>query len=422
MFGALHSPSVVPEGALLELAHVFAPRAEGGRDLVLLDLQGLGRLWASPHDVADALRQAALERGLPPLTIVVAATRSCAAHLARARAPGVHVVAAGLEAKALASLPLALLDLPEEAAQTLARWGVRLLGELAALPSAGLVARLGPPALRWQRAARGEDERPLVPTRPSVPFDVHLDLDWPIEGLEPLAFVLGPVLERLAALLEAHGCRAVSLTLDLGLADRHVATRVVRTAAPTLSPRTWRTLLLLDLEANPPADAVVAITVRAAPVSARGTQFSLFEIAVPSPERLSETMARLSEWTKNGRAGSPALVPTHRPGAFVMTGFVPSEAPAPTPLAVPRLRIALRAYRPPRPVRVELHDGVPAAVRGAGLDAVVVSRAGPWRASGDWWDVVWSRDEWDVELRSAGLYRIFHDRLRRGWFVEGELD
>ena len=46
----------------------------------------------------------------------------------------------------------------------------------------------------------------------------------------------------------------------------------------------------------------------------------------------------------------------------------------------------------------------------------------PWRASGDWWDVAWSREEWDVALAAGGLYRIFRDRLRDEWFVEGELD
>ena len=52
----------------------------------------------------------------------------------------------------------------------------------------------------------------------------------------------------------------------------------------------------------------------------------------------------------------------------------------------------------------------------------LVDRAGPWRASGDWWDVAWSREEWDVALAGGGVYRIFRDRLREAWFVEGELD
>jgi protein ImuB len=51
-----------------------------------------------------------------------------------------------------------------------------------------------------------------------------------------------------------------------------------------------------------------------------------------------------------------------------------------------------------------------------------VERAGPWRASGDWWDVAWSREEWDVSLGGAGSYRIFRDRIKDAWFVEGEMD
>ena len=71
---------------------------------------------------------------------------------------------------------------------------------------------------------------------------------------------------------------------------------------------------------------------------------------------------------------------------------------------------------------MSLVDGEPAFVSAAAVRGAVVDRAGPWRASGDWWDVAWSREEWDVALAAGGLYRIFRDRLRDEWFVEGELD
>jgi protein ImuB len=85
-------------------------------------------------------------------------------------------------------------------------------------------------------------------------------------------------------------------------------------------------------------------------------------------------------------------------------------------------RVALRAFRPPRPARVAVRDRAPAFVAAAGVRGAVVAHAGPWRASGDWWDVAWSREEWDVALLTGGVYRIFRDRLREAWFVEGELD
>jgi protein ImuB len=71
---------------------------------------------------------------------------------------------------------------------------------------------------------------------------------------------------------------------------------------------------------------------------------------------------------------------------------------------------------------VSVEAGAPVFVAAAGVRGAIVDRAGPWRASGDWWDVAWSRDEWDVQVADGGLFRIFRDRLRGEWFVEGELD
>jgi protein ImuB len=77
-----------------------------------------------------------------------------------------------------------------------------------------------------------------------------------------------------------------------------------------------------------------------------------------------------------------------------------------------------------------LKGGSPSFVSAPGVHGAVAASAGPWRASGDWWDVAWSREEWDVALvlppgratATGGLYRIFLDRLCEEWFVEGELD
>jgi protein ImuB len=56
----------------------------------------------------------------------------------------------------------------------------------------------------------------------------------------------------------------------------------------------------------------------------------------------------------------------------------------------------------------------------------VLWKAGPWRFSGDWWEhEAWSRDEWDLALRSReeiSFHRLVHDLLGGGWFVEGTYD
>jgi protein ImuB len=422
MFGAVHSARIEPPPeALLALAQEFTPRVEAyGAATVLLDLHGLARAWPRPEALGQALVDAARRRGVATPCVALSWSRVAARLLATGR-DGLTVVPPGQEAPLLAPLPLDLLGLVPGQMDLFRRWGLRTLGDLAALPAVGLAERLGPEGPRLRRLARGEDDAPLVPAPPPQRFECTLELDWPVEGLEPLAFLLARVLEPLGHTLATRGRRAAAMTLELGLVDRSVHRRTVKPAAPTGEPRTWRTLLLLDLESHPPRDAIQAITLRAEPTPAREVQFSLLDPAQPSPEQLSETLARLQEWTAAGRAGAPAVLDTHRPGAFAMETFSPGPfrvevAPAPAP------RLSLRAFRPPRPARVSVEAGAPAFVAAAGVRGAVVDRAGPWRASGDWWDAAWSRDEWDVWVEGAGLFRIFRDRLRGEWFVEGELD
>ena len=384
---------------------------------MLLDLHGLGRLWPTPAELGQALLAATHARSIEARA-ALAHARTVALVIACAR-PGLTIVPPGGEAAALAPLPLSLLQLPREREEVLRRWGLRTIGDLARLPVKGLSERFGPEGPRLVRLARGEDAGAFVRTSAPERFETTLDLDWPVDGLEPLAFLLARVLEPLCEALAARGRKAAALTLELGLVDGTMHVRRLAPAAPSGEPRTWRTLLLLDLEVHPPCDAIVRITVRAEPVETRGAQFSLLDPALPSPERLAETMARLVAWTQDGRGGAVQLVDTHRPGAFVVSTFAPGPVPAPAASAVPRL--ALRAFRPPRPAQVSVKDGRPAFVSASGVRGPVADCAGPWRASGDWWDVAWSRDEWDVAL-SRGLYRLFYDRLREAWFIEGELD
>jgi protein ImuB len=429
MYAGLHSPVASSAQVLIELAYRFTPRAEdAGGGSVLLDLRGTGRAWSGPEALGRALIDAGGAAGVE-MRVALAWSRVAALVLARA-VDGLTIVARGDEAAPLAPLPLSALDLSPERQELFRRWGMRTLGDLAALPAAGLAERLGPEGPRLRRLARGEDDAPLVAAPPPERFECALELEWPVDGLEPLSFLLGRALTPLCDGLVARGRRAAVLALDLDLVDGTVHRRVLKPAAPSAAARTLRTLLLLDLEAHPPHDAIRALTVRAEPTPSRTVQFSLLDPAQPSPERLAETMARLHEWTRAGRGGAASVLDTHRPGAFVMGTFTPGpigerrrrDGPARCPRAEPT-RLALRVFRPPLAARVALRDGAPVFVAAAGVRGAIVDRAGPWRASGDWWDMAWSREEWDVELSGrAGVYRIFRDRMRDLWFVEGELD
>ena len=89
----------------------------------------------------------------------------------------------------------------QQCGATLRRWGILRLGALAALPRAEVHARLGELGGSWQRLASGEDDAPLVPWLAEPVFEELVELEWPIEGFEPLSFVLARLLEPLSARL-----------------------------------------------------------------------------------------------------------------------------------------------------------------------------------------------------------------------------
>jgi protein ImuB len=322
---------------------------------------------------------------------------------------------------------------------TLRRWGIHTLGDLAELPDDEIAARLGQRGVSWQRLARGEDPRPLVPAAPEERFEQALDLEWPIDGLEPLSFVLGRLMEPLSDHLEKRDRGAAVLHVRLHLVTRAIHERSLQLPAPIRDARTLRTLALLDLESHPPAAAIDRVVVAVDPTPGRVVQFSLLARPLPSAEQLSTLLARLHALMGEDRCGSPAEVDSWQPGAFATHPFAPSDALPPgrgdaersNPNALgvsapPRPCTALRRFRHPVAIRVRLDDGKPSrfAIDRRGLHGGRVDAcAGPWRTSGAWWDShLWNRDEWDVTLEGGETYRVFHDRDTGNWFLDGIVD
>jgi protein ImuB len=133
------------------------------------------------------------------------------------------------------------------------------------------------------------------------------------------------------------------------------------------------------------------------------------------------------------RVGRPVLVDTHRPGAFHMAAFTGEDAPSNAVPGTCNLGAhpvpALRRFRQPVVADVAIEDGRPMRVRvAARADAAsgggaVITCAGPWRTSGEWWaDTVWDHDEWDVGLDTGVVCRLFRDRRKDRWYVAGTYD
>jgi protein ImuB len=301
---------------------------------------------------------------------------------------------------------------------------------LAALPADELAARFGAAGLALHRLACGLDARPLIPDSGVPRFVQSMELEWPLEALEPLSFVLARLLDPLSSALERADKGGAALRLDLRLVDRTMHTRRLQLPAPMRDPRVLRTLLLLDLEAHPPAAAIDIVTVEVDPAPGRIVQFSLLERAIPSPETLATLTARLGALVGEDRCGSPVLLDSHRPDAFEMRRFTPDDRrPIPeTPAASNPGSLNLRRFRPPVAVRVGVERGRPARVtieRRGMPGGRVEQSAGPWRTSGAWWGGEaphWDHDEWDVALSDGSLCRLYCDRETGRWFVEGVVD
>jgi protein ImuB len=469
MFAAVYAAEGSDVGVLVDVGRAFSPRLEAHLPReVALDVDGLTRLFGDARTIASEIRRTAADRKLR-VRVAIAGSRAAARLLVRQRA-GLTVIDPGdgpageAEAAAVADIPIDLLleILPkpdgttadaervredEDRVRTLRRWGLRTLGELAALPPDDVAARLGPAGALWWHLARGEDHEPLVPTLPEERFEQALDLEWPIEGLEPLSFVLGRLLDPLSAHLERRDRGVAVLHVRLRLVDKTTHEQSLQLPTPMRDPKALRTIALLALESNPPAAGIDRVVVAADPTPGRVLQHSLLTRAVPMPDQIATLMARLNALMGEGRCGAPAQPDSWRPGACAVALFAPDTT---TRTAAPVLAasagssasaspaMALRRFRFPVPARVTVEHGKPVRVatdRRGMAGGRVEQAAGPWRTSGQWWAeegtgrtggtggiVPWDRDEWDVTLSDGATYRVFTERGTRAWFVDGLFD
>ncbi len=403
MFACVYAPSS-EQATLLALASSFSPLVEDtAPGMVIFSIVGLGRLIGTPQEIAATVARRGAEAGIHGNLAISADPDT--AMLAARHLRGITLIPPGHEADRLGTLPVHVLPAEPELIQTLDRWGIRTLAELAALPELGFIARFGDAGERILRLARGETRRSLrVMTAPEN-YQRRIELEHPQRLLEPLLFVISSLLNEL---MQGLSFNRVTLTLN----------RIPRTLefpVPVRDAKVILKQLQFDLEAHPPQSAIVSVEVQLNPTEARVLQHGLFIPQAPAPEKLQLTLARLTALLGEGNVGSPELLDTHRPDAFVMRAFS-AEAPAAPPQPT-TIRFAFRYYRPPLAAQVRVKAERPVSVNAQ----PILIAAGPWRASGDWWTTApWDREEWDVELSNGGLYRVYHASQR--WFLEGMYD
>ena len=411
--------------ALLECAGRFSPRVEELRfDGALgfgADLSGTEKLLGTAENIVSNLQRQAQAIGL---SISVAASCNFHAALCWAKAhPGTKVIAPGTEKQMLAPIPIDVLDLTLDQAVTFSLWGIHTLGALAELPEAALVARVGQEGKRLHQLARGEHPHLLKPVEQEYELKEEIEFEAGVESLDSILFVLSPMLQQLSVLAQSRALAMAQITVVCGLEGGATHARTIRPVLPTVDCEALLKLIHLDLIANPPTAAVVAIKVWAETNRPSRAQLGLFSPQFPEPMRLEVTLARLAAVVGSPeRVGAPELLDSHHRDAFRVRHFVAPEEAKAKSTAAPS-RIGLRVLRPAEPVYVQIYKERPHQFAFRGEQYMVVECYGPWHSSGNWWGPErWAREQWDVVASSRSgkplCGRLNCEPIARTWQME----
>jgi DNA polymerase-4 len=222
---------------VMEVLLSFTPLVEPiSLDEAFLDVTGAGRLFGSPVEIAERIRdRVRAERRL--VCSVGVASNKFLAKLASARAKpdGVVLVPADDVRAFLDPLPVEdLWGVGEQTAEALHRLGVQTAGDLLALPAGVLARALGAgPAQHLLELARGVDERPVVTHEPAKQVSAETTFDRDLDALDDVRREILRLAERVASRLRAAGLSARTVTLKVRYANFRTITRSRTMPEPT---------------------------------------------------------------------------------------------------------------------------------------------------------------------------------------------
>ncbi len=447
-FPALHAVEIDHEGDAALLTRLAGRLlmcspivAEDPPDGLLLDISGCAHLFGGE----DGLLNQAI-RLLAPFTVraAFAAHPDSARAIARWGNPGLS------ETEAISALPLAALELDEDATRALRRAGLTSISMVRTRSMASLASRFGGETVRALRRLYGEESRPLVAHEeaPLLSATRHFaELVGKTEHILDIARDMMGELSR--ALLQKHeGGRAFRLSLFRS--DGDVRSLIVETGQPTRDPALIERLLRerIDHLADPldPGfgyDMLRLMLLRSEPLPPQQIEE---DGKVREREAVSLLLDRLT--TRHGAEALRYLVPCD--------SYIPERAQIAVPVTNARKPqnwdIALGDEPPSRPlwlldppekveVMAEVPDGPPRWFRWRDSRHDVILAEGPERIAGEWWRAPlghWpghgapgqaerTRDYYRIEdkdghrfwLFRAGLYNDESDRRDPLWYVHG---
>ncbi len=330
------------------------------------------------------------------------------------------VVAAGVQASALAPLPVEALQLGLQGCKVLRQLGFRRIGQLLDLPRPALARRLGEDALRRLDEALGARAGPLELSLEPPVFRAERRLFEPISEAGPVLQVAGDLAAELALQLDARGQGGRRFALELYRVDGAVRRLAVAASRPLRhAPRIAALFaeciagLNEGLEADFGFDQLRLTAERVEPLTASPGDLIAEACAPGAVEALADrlaargaaTVSRLSPVDAHGPDRAQSAGALEAAATWAGEGGCPPARYLDTPLR------PLRLFRPPQPIGVaaaEIPEGPPARFTWRRVVRTVVRAEGPERLEPEW-----ALDPGAPRVRD--YYRLEDEAGRRYW-------
>lgn len=375
-------------------------------------------------------------------TCAIAPTASGAWLLARHH-DGIEVRDPGALRRRLDALPVTLLAAAGPHLATLESIGIRRIGQLDALPRAGIARRFDPALLDEIDRARGRRPEVHAWLRAPAEFSGRLDLLARVTAVEPLLFAARRLLGELAAWLAARQAAVRRFVLNLRHEDGGSTPVEVRLADPGREiDRLFGVLRerLAGFRLPAPVETLELACTEVLPLP--GDSGSLLPSAASARHSLGQLLERLQARLGRDQVRRLHLVADHRPesawrastlerlpavepdvarnrkaptgGKGTPAGMPQAPAGVVEPGVLPRPLWLLR-----EPLRLAERSGQP------WWGTPLALLAGPERIETGWWDQsLVQRDYFIAEDAHHVLYWIYRERTATagaspGWFMQG---
>jgi len=374
---------------------------------ILIEISGCQRLFGGLRPLSGRIRIGLAELGYLA-TVVLAPTPTAALLLAR-RGIDTSVGDRHEMRRALAPLPLKLLDQPPQTIALLAAMGVHTIKDWLSLPRDGLARRFGQGMLDEIDRALGLLPDPRPPFSAPERYSASLELPAPVQETEPLLFAAKRLVLELAGHLAMRQIGITRLQLELQHAHHTPTLVFLGLSAPSRDAGHLVTLLREKLATVQLPQAVETLTLVAGETRPLGSHNqALFADGRPSREERWRIVERL-----RARLGVEAVhgletFPDHRPErAYRRT--LPGQA------ADGKCELQRPLWLLPQPRRAHADGSLVV------MDPPPVLLDGPERVESGWWDDFDVKRDYFVARDSTGakfwLYRERPDG--REWFVHG---